>query len=226
MTLLQWVLMAFLALAAALLTGVGLDQRRRRGRLARLAEQLGLRLSVRDFMNLPARYARCLLMQAGHSAYAQNILFGRLKNCFLRAFDYRFELGHGPQRQASRLTVVAGETQRWRPTTAIWRDRPATAALVCMEGLTAAPDDSRWVGDEASARELLASWPGDLGPVTLLTAGRAVLAACPGSLSPQSLDVLLHSAADWVEGLEGSVKTAKQTTEDTEGKERNTEKNK
>lgn len=209
MNLLQWVLMSFLVLAAALLMGVGLAQRRHRGALARLAEQLGLRLAVRDFMGLPARYARCLLMQAGHSAYAQNILFGRLGNCFLRAFDYRFEVGHGPQRQSCRLTVVAGETQRQRPSAAVWREAPAAAALVCMERLATSPQGDRWVGDESSVRELAAAWPQELGPVTLLTAGRVVLAACPGKLTPQALTELLHATAQWVERLEGEVKPQK-----------------
>jgi hypothetical protein len=203
-TALQIVLMAFLVLAAGLLTALGLGQRRHRGQLARLAEQLGLRLSARDFMNLPARYARCLLMQAGHNGYAQNVVFGRLKNNFLRAFDYRFEVGHGPHRQSCRLTVVAAETQRQRPAAAVWREIPAAAALLCMDGLAAGPDGSRWVGDEACAHELTAAWPGRLGPVTLLTAGRAVLAACPGRLAQQGLEDLLRAATEWVERLEGS----------------------
>jgi hypothetical protein len=201
--LLQWVLMSFLLLAAALLTAVGLSQRRRGRQLAVLAEKLGLRLSAADFMNLPARYARCLLMQAGHSAYARNIVFGRLEGCFLRVFDLHFEVGHATQRQVCRLTVAAGETQRPRPSVAIWRKAPAAAALVCMGKVASGADGWSWVGDDSVCHELAAAWRGDVEPLTLLTAGRVVLAACSERLEGPALAQLLRQTAQWVARLDG-----------------------
>lgn len=201
MSALQWVLIAVGVLASATLAGAGLRQRRRRGELARLAERLGLRFAVQDFMNLPDRYGRSLLMQAGHSAYAQNILFGRLGGCFLRAFDYCFEVGHGPQRQVCRLTVVAGDTSRPRPPAAAWQGSPAAAALICAEG-QAGPDGWHWAGSAEAAAALRDAWSTAAGPITLLTAGRAVLAACSEQLAGRQLEVLLHAAVAWVEELE------------------------
>ncbi len=202
MTLLQLVLVLFLVLAAALLVRSGFIRRRRLRRLGHLAELQGLRAAGRDFMGLPARYAKCLLMQSGHSAYAENLLFGRTGNCFLRAFDLRFEAGHGPQRQSCLVTVVAAETMRARPSVAIWRDEPAAAALLCMENLAAGQDGWIRVGDEATAEELAAAWPAQLRPVTLLTAGKSILAACPGQLAQHQLADWLHAMVAWVGKLE------------------------
>jgi hypothetical protein len=103
-------LMLLLAVAVGYFAIMGYLQRRRTFALARMAGEKGLRFSVDDPFDVARRYADFCLLSAGHSAKAHNVTYGRIDQCSLRAFDFRYEVGHGTRRSTRRYNVVVVET--------------------------------------------------------------------------------------------------------------------
>ena len=99
---------------------MGFAQRRRRRRLARAAHQMDLKFSPTDLFEVTHRYGDFVLVPAGHSARAENVIYGRYGGWPLRAFDYYFEAGHGPQRLARRYSVIVADTNLDIPPALLW----------------------------------------------------------------------------------------------------------
>ena len=150
-----------LIIAVMIFTAVGLRQWRRRVRLARKAEEEGLRFSVDDLFDVPRRYAELALMGNGHSLTAENVTYGHLEGRPVRAFDLNYEIGHGTRRLMRRYGGVLLEMPRALPDLLVWRPSrdwtlpmdcderigfwsyigPRNLALAALDaGLTAAPD--------------------------------------------------------------------------------------
>ena len=113
-----------LVIAVIIFTAVGLRQWRRRVRLARKADELGLRFSVDDLFDIPRRYAELALMGSGHSLTAENIAYGHLESRPLRAFDLHYEIGHWTRRLMRRYSGVLLELSRSLPDLLVWRPCP------------------------------------------------------------------------------------------------------
>ncbi len=95
---------------------MGLDQRRRRNRAAGRAHASGFLFAPEDPFDVPRRYRGFALMEVGHSPRAYNVTYGRMGGLPLRAFDFRYEVGHGTRRLARQYAVVVVETvQRLTP---------------------------------------------------------------------------------------------------------------
>jgi len=114
------ILIGALAAGVVVLASMGWLQRRRRIRLARVAYGMELRFSARDPFELTRRYSSFVLPSAGHSPRAENVIYGRHKGWHLRAFDYRFEAGHGPRRLVRRYSVIVADTDLPLPPVLMW----------------------------------------------------------------------------------------------------------
>jgi len=96
--------------------------------LSRSAQELGMRFSAEDPFDVPRRYADFALMDNGHGPHADNVTYGRLKGRRVRAFDFRYELGHGPRRVTRQYSVIVVETDRSLGRVLMWNDHDAEFA--------------------------------------------------------------------------------------------------
>lgn len=72
-------------------------------------------------------------MGSGHSQRASNVTYGRLEDRVVRAFDFRYEGGHGTQRVSRHYEVVVLEVDRQLPSLLMWSDHDQELApLVTM----------------------------------------------------------------------------------------------
>lgn len=107
-------ILVVLLLAAPVAAAVGFAiggflQVRRRDRLARAAHEAGLLFSAEDPFDVTRRYARFAIIGGGHGGRATHMTYGRLGGLPVRAFDFRYEIGHGTRRQGRHYAVVAVE---------------------------------------------------------------------------------------------------------------------
>ncbi len=114
------ILIGALGVGLVVLASLGLTQRRRRRRLARAAHEMGLKFSPDDPFDLARRYRDFVLTSAGHSRRAANVVHGQYQGWSLRAFDFSFEVGHGPSRRARRYSVLAAGARGELPPALLW----------------------------------------------------------------------------------------------------------
>ncbi len=127
-----------LLLAAPVAAGVGFAiggmlQVRRRDRLARAAHEAGLLFSAEDPFDMPRRYVRFALIGGGHGSRATHVTYGRVGGLAVRAFDLRYEIGHGTRRQGRHYAVVAVEAPGAAPPLLLWRSRDADLAPLAAQ---------------------------------------------------------------------------------------------
>ena len=127
--LLFTILLVFvLATACVSFAVMGLMQSRRTRRLRREAHELGLRFSVDDPFDVLRRYADFALIGCGHSARAGDVTYGRLGARVVRAFNFRYEVGHGTGRTARHYNVVIIEAEESSARLLMWNDNDSGAA--------------------------------------------------------------------------------------------------
>jgi len=125
---------AFVALLGVLVTAVvsfvvmGLAKFRRARHLARAAHERGMRFFRDDPFDVPRRYAGFAVISSGHSARANNVTDGRLGSRPVRAFDFRYELGHGTRRITRHYSVITAETGRPCDSLLMWHEGDADLA--------------------------------------------------------------------------------------------------
>ena len=122
------VLIGVLVAAVVSFAVMGLLQHRRTNVLAGKAHRMGMRFSVEDPFDVPRRYADFARIASGHSASAHNVTYGRLGGLPVRAFDFRYEIGHGTRRTARHYGVVVIETSEALPPLVMWNDRDVECA--------------------------------------------------------------------------------------------------
>lgn len=128
-------LVCVLGAALAWLAGLGLLQQRRTGALARQAHERSLHFSPEDGFDIPRRCAAFALVSAGHSPQAANVTHGRLRGLPVRAFDFRYEAGHGTRRQTRWYGAVWVETGWPGPAVLVWDPRgDGGLPLACRGG--------------------------------------------------------------------------------------------
>jgi len=96
--------------------------------LNRSAQELGMRFSAEDPFDVPRRYADFALINKGHGPHADNVTYGRFKGRRVRAFDFRYELGHGTRRATRQYTVIVIETDASLGKLLMWNDEDAEFA--------------------------------------------------------------------------------------------------
>ena len=197
------VLIAILSVAALMRVAMAGARWRRRRALARAAHELGLRFSAEDPFDLPRRYAGSALMQLGHSACAENVVFGRLAGWPLRWFDYRFEAGHGPHRLTRQLNVVAAETQLQCGLALACRGTAGGEAMGVL--CEVFPVEGGWWRRAAHAKQadrLIGAWPATGSEAVSIHAfGGVVLFALPQCAGARQLARQLTAVTDCLDAL-------------------------
>jgi len=119
-----------LALLAAVVSFVvmGIRQNLHTRRLARQAEENQLLFSFDDPFDIPERYRHFALLSCGHSPRATNVTHGRWDSLPLRAFEFRYEIGHGTRRTTCRYTVVIVDLQTHAGDLILWNHSDAQQA--------------------------------------------------------------------------------------------------
>jgi len=133
---------------------MGLLQRRRTRRIARKAHEMGMRFSSDDPFDMPRRYAGFALMGSGHSPKAGNVTYGRLDGQPVRAFDFRYEVGHGTRRLTRHYSVIVSETDTPTPPVLMWHEQDAECAPLAVRSSDRQTACWRYVGSEAIASAL------------------------------------------------------------------------
>ena len=148
------VLLGVLAVAMAFFAVMGLAQVRRTKALARAANEMGLQFSSDDPFDVPRRYADLALISCGHSGRANNVSYGRLHGLPVRAFDFRYEIGHGTRRIARHYSVVTAEVGVELPPALIWHVEDEAVSPLLAGRPTAHVDCWACQGDAEFARQL------------------------------------------------------------------------
>jgi hypothetical protein len=147
------------AAATAFVVG-GARQVRRRNRLARAAHEAGLLFSVEDPFGVPRRYADFAVISAGHGARATHVTYGRLGGLPIRAFDFRYEIGHGTRRHTRHYGVVVVEVEVPLPPFLLWSNRDGDLAPLAVR--QAESESDGWSCRGEGAAWALAHLSGDL----------------------------------------------------------------
>lgn len=179
-TVLVIILIGAWVTAAVSFAVMGLLQSWRSRHMAQAAHRMNMRFSRDDIFDVPSRYGFLLPMHTGHSAQANNVIYGRLGSLPFRAFDFRYEIGHGPRRQTRKYHVTVVETEHGLPSLTLWSDLDSQQAP--LESLPAQFHQGCWScrGDEALAQRLakaLADAPPEA--LSLQAAGNVLMLCAP-----------------------------------------------
>ena len=137
-TLFMLVLVGVLAASVISVGIMALMQIARTRRLAGEADAIGMRFAPEDPFDAPRRYADFALVNNGHSPRASNVMYGRLGGRAVRAFDFRYEIGHGTRRVTRHYDVVVIETDSELPASLMWhQDDREFAPLAVRSGAQA-----------------------------------------------------------------------------------------
>ncbi len=106
-------------------TIMGLKRSARTRVLAKDSHKRGFRFSREDPFNVPVRFGEFAIISCGHSPRAYNVMYGRLGNWSIRAFSFRYEVGHGTRRLTRRYGIVVISTEHKLPGVLMWNDGDA-----------------------------------------------------------------------------------------------------
>ncbi len=151
-------------------------QRRRSRALARQAHQLDLRFSRDDPFDLPGLYGRFAMIAGGHSPHAHNVAYGRVGGRSVRAFDFRYECGHGISRLVRHYNVVVVEMERALSPVLMWHEQDVAAAPLALQRQHWRLESWLCRGDRATAKALRIVGEDSLSPRSMETQGSAVMA--------------------------------------------------
>ena len=199
------ILIGALGAGLVVLTWMGLAQQCRRRLLARAAREMGLKFSSSDPFDVTARYSGCVLVPAGHSRRAENVLYGTCDGWRLKAFDFSYEAGHGPRRLARRYSVIIAETDRDLPDSLLWHaadhDHPPLAArgAVGRQGVWRVVNGADMAPRLAQAFHAFAE-----EPLNIQTLGRSVILALADQWKPGQLPDRLRRTVAGLEALQSA----------------------
>lgn len=168
------------AISMVVFAVLGAMQLRRTRRLIRDAHTMGLRFAVEDPFDVPHRYSDFALMHLGHSPLANNVTYGRIGRRPVRAFDFRYEAGHGTRRSTRRYSVITVDVELPLPSAILWNEADVAAAPLAV--LAEGKRLGGWftVGDEGVARVLVRACAGLVDEsVSVQTSGGALLFCSP-----------------------------------------------
>ncbi len=182
------ILMGTLVAGMVALSALAVGQRRRRRRLARAAHEMGMNFSSVDPFGLTQRYDAFVLTGAGHSPRAENVIYGRQGGWGVRAYDYRFEAGHGPGRLTRRYCVIVVETGGRLPEAMLWHAADAEAVPLAAQAATSQVGPWLVAAGESSAERLAGAF--------------ATFGSEPISIESHDESLMVFAAVRWApEGL-------------------------
>jgi len=131
---------------------MGLRQLHRTNSLARKAHEMGLHFSPNDLFDVPRRYGDFALISRGHGPRAYNVTHGRFGRLPVRAFDFRYEVGHATRRMTRHYSVIVAQASVTLGKVVMWNLDDAQAAP--LSAGTSAGRVDRWAccGDLQLAR--------------------------------------------------------------------------
>lgn len=103
------ILMMTLLAASISFTVMGLRHWAHTKSLARHAHKRGILFSREDPFDIPIRFGEFAIISCGHSPRAYNVMHGQLGRWGVRAFTFRYEVGHGTRRTARHYGIVVVE---------------------------------------------------------------------------------------------------------------------
>ena len=151
------VLVFIMGAAVLSFCGLGLLQHFRTAALARRAHESGLHFSAEDAFDAPRRCAAFAICSAGHSPQASNVTYGRVRGLPVRAFDFRYEVGHGTRRSTRYYFVVLLEAPAPLGAVLMWNRRDQGGAPPAARLPEGTCGDWSYRGDGAAAARLAAS---------------------------------------------------------------------
>jgi hypothetical protein len=178
-TALSALLVLVLVAAVISFAVMGLWHSRRARRTARLAAEMGLRFDQSDPFDVPGRYAAFALISGGHSPCVGNVVHGRLSGRQVRAFDFRYEIGHGTRRVGRHYGVVVMQAPGAPEMLAWHQDDLDLAPLAARQARTRV---AQWVcGGDMAASQRLTEGAGVLGELhaSLQTIGELAMVCVP-----------------------------------------------
>ena len=116
------------AISMVVFAVLGAMQMRRTRRLTWEAHTRGLRFAAEDPFDVPRRYSDFALMHLGHSPRANNVVYGRIGRRAARAFDFRYEAGHGTRRTTRPYSVITVDAELPLPSAILWNEADLSAA--------------------------------------------------------------------------------------------------
>jgi hypothetical protein len=170
---------ALLAAVVSFLT-MGVRDAARSRAMGRQCARRGLRFDRDDPYDIPLRYGDFALLAGGHSPRATNVAHGQTPYGALRAFDFRYEVGHGARRATRCYSVVVVDSPQPRPRALLWNGddlEQGPLALAHPDGQT-----GRWVhqgGGELAGRIAQAACPLDEQGLSVQTRGTRMMLFWP-----------------------------------------------
>lgn len=193
------------------LVGLGAYRLHRRRQAADAAERLGMRFAARDERHALLRYAGSHLLQAGHSAHAENVMTGEINGRRLTVFEQLYEAGHGPHRLTRRATVVAISASPLRSGFLVWPwDSARECGMLILPPASAAAGPSwRAVGDLEQAGMAARAWDRMVArDACLHVSDGCVLAMTASLVSPGELPGFVGKVMEWFGEVCGSADPA------------------
>jgi hypothetical protein len=190
---------------AGVLLWLGSRQYARRRCLAQRAKQRGMTFSAGDTQRLALSYEDMALLCAGHSRRVENVISGRVNTLAIRAFDFRYDVGHGLRRMRRFYHVVLVDLGRAFEPVLMWHvgdlHRAPFLARQCTQRMGA------WLfeGDARVAERLArACRPLSGHGVSMQVRQQWLVLSCPSARQSDVCVQLLDAAGDIGAKLTGS----------------------
>ena len=114
------ILMLTLLAASISFTVMGLRHSAHTRFLAQNAHKRGILFSREDPFDVPVRFGEFAIISCGHSPRAYNVMHGQLEHWPVRAFTFRYEVGHGTKRTTRHYGIVVVEFNNKLPDVIMW----------------------------------------------------------------------------------------------------------
>jgi hypothetical protein len=174
-------LLCVLAIAVVSFLVMGVRHARRAQILAGFAYDQGLRFSREDSLGIVRAYRGYALIRSGHSPRASSVIHGHVEGRQVRAFDFRYEAGHGPKRICRNYHVVVVSGPSELPPAILWNVRDAAWTPLEVQPSTWRSGDWLCQGSDRvvqAARRRLGEELLEMG-VSVQVAGRDILLCAP-----------------------------------------------
>ena len=156
-----------------------------------------MRFSPEDPFDVARRYGSFALMASGHSPCVYNVTYGRLDGWALRAFDFRYEVGHGTRRATRHYGVIVAESEQTMPDVLMWNEQDWQGAPLVAHLADGQIGGWMYVGDPASAARLAGGCrQGIRDMVSLQTLDRVLMLCMPVKHRKQDYTDRLAEAID------------------------------
>ncbi len=194
-----------LIVMAGVLLWLGGKQYARRCRLAERAKQRGMEFTRGDSQRLVLSYEDMALLCAGHSRRIENVISGRLGSWSVRAFDFRYDVGHGLRRMRRFYHVVLVDVARWMDSVLMWHVDDLQRAPFLVRQCDQRVGAWLYSGDSGLAERLShACGALERHGVSMQVHEQWLVLSCPGSRDSDVCSQLLDRAGDIAARLTGT----------------------